>query len=84
MSSSELAPESGHAVGRASDDSATTRRFLQATASEQWVPLPELVAGLTQAGYWELVGPLTTDQQAAHVREQLATLRDGEGHPLFE
>jgi len=84
MSSPHPAAESGHRVGRASDDSATTRRFLQATASEQWVPLPELVAGLTQAGYWELVGPLTADQQAAHVREQLATLRDGEGHPLFE
>src|SRR5215207_8056888 len=84
MSSPHPAAESGHPVRRASDVSTTTRRFLQATASEQWVPIPELVAGLTQAGYWELVGPLTTEQQAAHVREQLATLRDGEGHPLFE
>jgi hypothetical protein len=57
--------------------------FLQATAQEAWLSVPELVAVLTRAGYWTGRGYPGGRQRAAHVRSQLTKLRDAEGQLLF-
>src|SRR5215203_5140799 len=85
MSSECLPLESSGPPRRASDAAqAITARFIQGTASAHWLPIPELVADLSRSGYWELVGNLDAAQQAAHVREQVGTLRDADGCLLFE
>ncbi len=66
-----------------SPTSPTVQHFLSATRREEWLSVPELVHALSMAGYWPSGIQATADAREAHVREQLATLRDDAGALLF-